>query len=129
MAALLGGLVALGSAAGRRLLPVPILSATVVRFASKKSGGSTRNRGGNRTGKRYGFKKFDGKFLNHFTAVFCLLLLTAHQQKQLKKTSIFLLFAIKHGLYRLKGPEAMALEIEESFLFPLFHPLLSLWPS
>ncbi|XP_026523011.1 39S ribosomal protein L27, mitochondrial [Notechis scutatus] len=64
MAALLGGLVALGSAAGRQLLPVPTFSATVVRFASKKSGGSTRNRGGNRTGKRYGFKKFDGQFVH-----------------------------------------------------------------
>ncbi|XP_026557720.1 39S ribosomal protein L27, mitochondrial [Pseudonaja textilis] len=64
MAALLGGLVALGSAAGRQLLPVPTFSAAVVRFASKKSGGSTRNRGGNRTGKRYGFKKFDGQFVH-----------------------------------------------------------------
>ncbi|XP_070596084.1 large ribosomal subunit protein bL27m [Erythrolamprus reginae] len=65
MAALLGGLsVFLRSAAGRQLLPVPTFSAAVVRFASKKSGGSTKNRGGNRTGKRYGFKKIDGQFVH-----------------------------------------------------------------
>ena len=34
-----------------------------VRFASKKSGGSCKNVGGKSPGRRYGFKKQDGKSL------------------------------------------------------------------
>ncbi|XP_030257093.1 large ribosomal subunit protein bL27m [Sparus aurata] len=35
-----------------------------VRFASKKSGGSSKNLGGKSPGRRYGFKKQDGNFVN-----------------------------------------------------------------
>ncbi|XP_034049620.1 39S ribosomal protein L27, mitochondrial [Thalassophryne amazonica] len=35
-----------------------------VRFASKKTGGSTRNSTGRRAGRRYGFKKQDGNFVH-----------------------------------------------------------------
>jgi len=34
----------------------------VTRFASKKSGGSSKNLGGKSAGRRYGFKKQDGTF-------------------------------------------------------------------
>ncbi|XP_036937759.1 39S ribosomal protein L27, mitochondrial [Acanthopagrus latus] len=35
-----------------------------VRFASKKSGGSSKNLGGKSPGRRYGFKKQDGNFVH-----------------------------------------------------------------
>ncbi|XP_020495954.1 39S ribosomal protein L27, mitochondrial [Labrus bergylta] len=35
-----------------------------VRFASKKSGGSSKNVGGKSAGRRYGFKKQDGNFVH-----------------------------------------------------------------
>ncbi|XP_017289101.1 39S ribosomal protein L27, mitochondrial [Kryptolebias marmoratus] len=35
-----------------------------VRFASKKSGGSSKNVGGKSPGRRYGFKKQDGNFVH-----------------------------------------------------------------
>uniref|UniRef100_A0A8C6M6K8 Uncharacterized protein n=1 Tax=Nothobranchius furzeri TaxID=105023 RepID=A0A8C6M6K8_NOTFU len=42
------------------LLPsrTALLPLASVRFASKKSGGSTKNTGGNSPGRRYGFKKW-----------------------------------------------------------------------
>ncbi|KAM4524468.1 large ribosomal subunit protein bL27m [Odontesthes bonariensis] len=36
----------------------------IVRFASKKSGGSSKNVGGKSPGRRYGFKKQDGNFVH-----------------------------------------------------------------
>ncbi|XP_072312133.1 large ribosomal subunit protein bL27m [Eucyclogobius newberryi] len=36
----------------------------LVRFASKKAGGSTKNLGGKSPGRRYGFKKQDGNFVH-----------------------------------------------------------------
>ncbi|XP_048026467.1 39S ribosomal protein L27, mitochondrial isoform X1 [Megalobrama amblycephala] len=36
----------------------------LTRFASKKSGGSSKNLGGNSAGRRYGFKKQDGNFVH-----------------------------------------------------------------
>ncbi|XP_008313114.1 large ribosomal subunit protein bL27m [Cynoglossus semilaevis] len=35
-----------------------------IRFASKKSGGSAKNHGGNSPGRRYGYKKQDGNFVH-----------------------------------------------------------------
>ncbi|XP_054832037.1 39S ribosomal protein L27, mitochondrial [Eublepharis macularius] len=66
MAALLGRGLLLGRAANGQLtvLPIPPMSAAAVRFASKKSGTTTRNRGGNSPGKRYGFKKTEGTFVH-----------------------------------------------------------------
>ncbi|XP_061472046.1 large ribosomal subunit protein bL27m isoform X2 [Rhineura floridana] len=55
MAALLCRFFPLASAAGGQL---------AVRFASKKSGSSTKNRGGNSPGKRYGVRKLDGMFVH-----------------------------------------------------------------
>nr|XP_003217324.2 PREDICTED: 39S ribosomal protein L27, mitochondrial [Anolis carolinensis] len=51
-------------AAGGQLLPVSPLNAVAVRFASKKTGGSSKNLGGKSPGKRYGFKKMDGQFVH-----------------------------------------------------------------
>uniref|UniRef100_A0A1A8KFA7 Large ribosomal subunit protein bL27m n=1 Tax=Nothobranchius kuhntae TaxID=321403 RepID=A0A1A8KFA7_NOTKU len=41
-----------------------LLPLASVRFASKKSGGSSKNTGGNSPGRRYGFKKQDGHFVH-----------------------------------------------------------------
>uniref|UniRef100_A0A673L1U9 39S ribosomal protein L27, mitochondrial n=1 Tax=Sinocyclocheilus rhinocerous TaxID=307959 RepID=A0A673L1U9_9TELE len=36
----------------------------LTRFASKKSGGSSKNLGGKSAGRRYGYKKQDGNFVH-----------------------------------------------------------------
>nr|XP_056704476.1 39S ribosomal protein L27, mitochondrial [Euleptes europaea] len=54
----------MGRAVSRQLLPIPPASAVAVRFASKKSGGSSKNLGGKSPGKRYGFKKTEGTFVH-----------------------------------------------------------------
>lgn len=45
---------------GRLLSLQPVLEVTA-RHASKKSGGSSKNLGGKSPGRRYGYKKLDGK--------------------------------------------------------------------
>uniref|UniRef100_A0A8C8R613 Large ribosomal subunit protein bL27m n=1 Tax=Pelusios castaneus TaxID=367368 RepID=A0A8C8R613_9SAUR len=40
------------------------VSAVVLRYASKKTGGSTKNLGGRSPGKRYGYKKTEGAFVH-----------------------------------------------------------------
>ncbi|XP_060109462.1 large ribosomal subunit protein bL27m isoform X2 [Heteronotia binoei] len=42
----------------------PVSSQPAVRFASKKSGGSSKNRGGKSPGKRYGLKKTEGALVH-----------------------------------------------------------------
>ncbi|XP_074518666.1 large ribosomal subunit protein bL27m [Halichoeres trimaculatus] len=49
---------------GGLLLPGQSALLESVRFASKKSGGSSKNIGGKSPGKRYGFKKQDGNFVH-----------------------------------------------------------------
>ncbi|XP_028825354.1 large ribosomal subunit protein bL27m [Denticeps clupeoides] len=44
------------------LLPCPPPLAVCSRFASKKSGGSSKNLGGKSPGRRYGYKLLDGHF-------------------------------------------------------------------
>ncbi|KAM8876806.1 large ribosomal subunit protein bL27m [Synchiropus picturatus] len=46
------------------LVPAQCARLDSVRFASKKSGGSSKNTGGKSPGKRYGFKKQDGNFVH-----------------------------------------------------------------
>lgn len=43
------------------LMPGQLSRLDSVRFASKKAGGSSKNVGGKSAGRRYGFKKQDGK--------------------------------------------------------------------
>ncbi|XP_067403593.1 large ribosomal subunit protein bL27m [Emydura macquarii macquarii] len=58
------GLAGSWGARNRLLLAAPQVSAVAVRYASKKSGGSSKNLGGRSPGKRYGFKKTDGAFVH-----------------------------------------------------------------
>ncbi|CAM5097180.1 unnamed protein product [Natator depressus] len=51
-------------AVNRLLLAVPQVTAVVVRCASKKSGGSSKNLGGHSPGKHYGYKKTEGSFVH-----------------------------------------------------------------
>ncbi|XP_005999670.1 39S ribosomal protein L27, mitochondrial [Latimeria chalumnae] len=46
------------------ILVSPQLSAVLIRYASKKSGSSSKNLGGKSPGRRYGFKKCDGDFVH-----------------------------------------------------------------
>ncbi|XP_015266268.1 PREDICTED: 39S ribosomal protein L27, mitochondrial isoform X2 [Gekko japonicus] len=55
----MAGLLSLGFLLGR-----PVSSQPAVRFASKKSGGSSKNRGGKSPGKHYGVKKLEGNFVH-----------------------------------------------------------------
>ncbi|XP_032995124.1 39S ribosomal protein L27, mitochondrial [Lacerta agilis] len=64
MAALLGRLSPWALGSGGQLLPISPLGAVAVRFASKKSGGSSKNLGGKSPGKSYGAKKLDGNFVH-----------------------------------------------------------------
>lgn len=43
------------------VVTAPQVSAVAARCASKKSGTSPKNKGGHRVGKRYGWKKLDGR--------------------------------------------------------------------
>ncbi|XP_051531106.1 39S ribosomal protein L27, mitochondrial-like [Myxocyprinus asiaticus] len=46
------------------LLSIQTPTVVLSRFASKKSGGSSKNLGGKSAGRRYGFKKQDGNFVH-----------------------------------------------------------------
>lgn len=45
------------------LVPSQSFLLDIVRFASKKAGGSSKNVGGKSPGRRYGFKKQDGNYI------------------------------------------------------------------
>ncbi|XP_062362191.1 large ribosomal subunit protein bL27m isoform X1 [Cinclus cinclus] len=52
------------AALGRQFLITRHTSLVAVRWASKKSGGSSKNLGGRSPGKRHGFKKVEGAFVH-----------------------------------------------------------------
>ncbi|XP_078510590.1 large ribosomal subunit protein bL27m [Lissotriton helveticus] len=54
----------LGSGGYSGVLTLAPLTQCQSRWASKKSGGSSKNRGGKSPGKRYGTKTLDGKFVH-----------------------------------------------------------------
>uniref|UniRef100_A0A8C5UVP5 Mitochondrial ribosomal protein L27 n=1 Tax=Microcebus murinus TaxID=30608 RepID=A0A8C5UVP5_MICMU len=46
------------------LLSPPPATALAVRYASKKTGGSSKNLGGKSSGRRYGIKKMEGHYVH-----------------------------------------------------------------
>ncbi|XP_008151925.1 39S ribosomal protein L27, mitochondrial [Eptesicus fuscus] len=51
-------------AAATALLRPPQVAALAVRYASKKTGGSSKNLGGKSRGKSYGIKKYEGHYVH-----------------------------------------------------------------
>ncbi|XP_063315019.1 large ribosomal subunit protein bL27m [Pelobates fuscus] len=79
--------------------PVSVLS-SLVRGASKKAGGSTKNRGGKSPGKRYGFKKLDGDFVHAGNILATQRLMRWHPGSQVGIGRNKTLFALEDGIVR-----------------------------
>uniref|UniRef100_A0A8C5WKN1 Large ribosomal subunit protein bL27m n=1 Tax=Leptobrachium leishanense TaxID=445787 RepID=A0A8C5WKN1_9ANUR len=72
----------------------------LVRGASKKAGGSTKNRGGNSPGKRYGYKKLDGDFVHAGNILATQRLIRWHPGSQVGIGRNKTLFALEDGIVR-----------------------------
>uniref|UniRef100_A0A7N8YIP3 Large ribosomal subunit protein bL27m n=1 Tax=Mastacembelus armatus TaxID=205130 RepID=A0A7N8YIP3_9TELE len=71
-----------------------------VRFASKKSGGSSKNLGGKSPGKRYGFKKQDGNFVHAGNILATQRLMRYHPGAHVGMGTNKTLFALEDGYVR-----------------------------
>nr|XP_020464639.1 39S ribosomal protein L27, mitochondrial isoform X2 [Monopterus albus] len=71
-----------------------------VRFASKKSGGTCRNTGGKRPGRRYGFKKQDGNFVHAGNILATQKALRYHPGAHVGMGTNNTLFALEDGYVR-----------------------------
>ncbi|XP_076856023.1 large ribosomal subunit protein bL27m isoform X2 [Brachyhypopomus gauderio] len=76
----------------------PVVIST--RFASKKSGGSSRNSGGKSPGRRYGFKKQEGNFVHAGNILATQRALRWHPGAHVGKGSNNTLFALEDGVVR-----------------------------
>nr|XP_046233621.1 39S ribosomal protein L27, mitochondrial [Scatophagus argus] len=71
-----------------------------VRFASKKAGGSCRNQGGRKPGRRYGFKKQDGNFVHAGNILATQRLMRYHPGAHVGMGTNRTLFALEDGYVR-----------------------------
>lgn len=71
-----------------------------VRFASKKSGGSSKNTGGKSPGKRYGPKKQDGNFVHAGNILATQRLVRYHPGAQVGMGTNNTLYALEDGYVR-----------------------------
>ncbi|CAN9508861.1 unnamed protein product [Ophioblennius macclurei] len=71
-----------------------------VRFASKKSGGSSKNLGGKSPGKRYGYKKLDGQFVHAGNILATQRLMRYHPGAHVGMGRKNTLFALEDGVVR-----------------------------
>ncbi|XP_053158643.1 39S ribosomal protein L27, mitochondrial isoform X2 [Hemicordylus capensis] len=76
------------------------MSAVVARFASKKSGGSSKNLGGKSPGKCYGFKKTDGKFVHSGNILATQRVIRWHPGAQVGMGRNKWLYALEDGIVR-----------------------------
>ncbi|XP_028990006.1 39S ribosomal protein L27, mitochondrial isoform X2 [Betta splendens] len=72
-----------------------------VRFASKKSGGSSKNVGGKSPGRRYGFKKTDGNFVHAGNILATQKAMRYHPGAHVGIGTNKTLFALEDGYVRL----------------------------
>ncbi|XP_068610653.1 large ribosomal subunit protein bL27m [Brachionichthys hirsutus] len=72
-----------------------------VRHASKKSGGSSKNLGGNSPGRRYGLKKHDGHFVRAGYVLTTQRLLRYHPGAHVGLGTNNTLFALEDGCVRI----------------------------
>lgn len=71
-----------------------------VRFASKKSGGSSKNLGGKSSGRRFGFKKQDGHFVHAGNILATQRLMRYHPGAHVGMGTNKTLFAFEDGYVR-----------------------------
>ncbi|KAM6951857.1 large ribosomal subunit protein bL27m [Aplochiton taeniatus] len=71
-----------------------------IRFASKKAGGSSKNLGGKSPGRRYGFKKQDGNFVNAGNILATQRLMRWHPGAHVGMGTNNTLYALEDGVVR-----------------------------
>jgi len=71
-----------------------------LRFASKKSGGSSKNLGGKSPGRRYGFKKLDGNFAHAGNILATQRLMRYHPGAHVGMGRNNTLYALEDGIVR-----------------------------
>ncbi|KAG5262290.1 hypothetical protein AALO_G00273540 [Alosa alosa] len=77
----------------------PVVEVTA-RFASKKSGGSSKNLGGKSPGRRYGYKKLDGNFVHAGNIVATQRLMRWHPGGHVGIGKNNTLYALEDGVVR-----------------------------
>ncbi|XP_076008239.1 large ribosomal subunit protein bL27m [Genypterus blacodes] len=82
------------------LLPGRSCLMDCVRFASKKSGGSSKNLGGKSPGRRYGFKKQDGNFVHAGNILATQRLMRYHPGAHVGMGTNNTLYALEDGIVR-----------------------------
>ncbi|XP_053564834.1 39S ribosomal protein L27, mitochondrial [Bombina bombina] len=85
---------------GRGLVAPSPLNLLLVRGASKKAGGSSRNHGGKSPGKRYGVKKYQGEFVHAGNILATQRLMRWHPGSQVGIGRNNTLFALEDGIVR-----------------------------
>ncbi|KAF3858954.1 hypothetical protein F7725_021353 [Dissostichus mawsoni] len=79
------------------LVPAQTALLDLLRFASKKAGGSSKNVGGKSPGRRYGFKKQDGNFVHAGNILATQRLLRYHPGAHVGMGTNNTLFALENG--------------------------------
>lgn len=85
---------------GPASLATPALSVVLVRCASKKSGGSSKNHGGKSRGKSYGLKKTEGEFVHAGNILATQRLMRWYPGANVGLGHRYTLFAIEDGFVR-----------------------------
>ncbi|XP_064251231.1 large ribosomal subunit protein bL27m [Passer domesticus] len=88
------------AALGRLFLTTHHPSLVAVRWASKKSGGSSKNLGGRSPGKRYGFKKVEGAFVHAGNILATQRLIRWHPGAHVGMGRNKTLYALEDGIVR-----------------------------
>ncbi|XP_005494845.1 large ribosomal subunit protein bL27m [Zonotrichia leucophrys gambelii] len=88
------------AALGRLFLTTHQPSLVAVRWASKKSGGSSKNLGGRSPGKRYGFKKTEGAFVHAGNILATQRLIRWHPGAHVGMGRNKTLYALEDGIVR-----------------------------
>uniref|UniRef100_A0A8D2PZF1 Large ribosomal subunit protein bL27m n=2 Tax=Zosterops TaxID=36298 RepID=A0A8D2PZF1_ZOSLA len=88
------------AALGRLFLTPHHTSLAAVRWASKKSGGSSKNLGGRSPGKRYGFKKVEGAFVHAGNILATQKLIRWHPGAHVGMGRNKTLYALEDGIVR-----------------------------
>ncbi|XP_077184046.1 large ribosomal subunit protein bL27m [Paroedura picta] len=99
----MAGLLRLGFLWGRPVSSPLLISPTTaapVRFASKKTGTSSKNRGGKSPGKRYGFKKTEGAYVHAGNILATQRVIRWHPGAHVGMGRNKWLFALEEGIVR-----------------------------
>ncbi|XP_019373228.1 PREDICTED: 39S ribosomal protein L27, mitochondrial [Gavialis gangeticus] len=86
--------------ASRLLVPAPQVSTVAARCASKKTKSNPKNKGGQRVGKRYGWKKHDGDYVHAGNILATQRLIRWHPGAQVGMGHNKTLYALEDGIVR-----------------------------